>query len=291
MDLVVYEKDKVTKGKTDKIVNALIKYTSLSYVSMNPFGSMNNYLFAKISNYIEAVGERFFSRKSYTWAEREYKKQAMQKLVERTSYIKGEKKNSFYDPNAPLSKWEAFVDYLMMMDSKGDLREASFEFGKESFFSWAVNKAYFLQDYGEYNNQTKVGMAILNDIIVRDEKGLMPEISLYDAYVFDIGKSKDTSTFGLRLKEGYEDLVVIKAPEQLMVEKSEKEGNIKLKELFYSDDFRYNLRNYIRETNKQIHGNYADVDRMVIQEHNFGKVGIKSISTCRNTFIWCKRWV
>lgn len=272
MDMVLYEKDKVTKGKTDKIVNALIKYTSLSYVSMNPFGSMNNYLFAKISNYIEAVGERFFSRKSYLWAEREYKKQALDKLVERTSYIKGEKKNSFYDPNTPLNKWEAFVDYFKMMDSDADLREASFEFGQQSFFGKAINKAYFLQDYGEYNNQTKVGMAILNDVIIRDEEGKMPEISLYDAYVFDPGKSKDSTTFGLRLKDGYENLVVVKAPEQLMVEKSEKGGNINLEELLYNNDFRYNLRNYIRESNKQIHGNYADVDRMVIQEGNFGKL-------------------
>ena len=271
MDMVLYEKDKVTKGKTDQLVNGLIKYTSLSYVSLNPFGSFNNYMYAKISNYIEAVGERYFSRKSYTWAEREFKREALSKLVERTSYIKG-KRDSFYDPNAPLNKWEAFVDYLMMMDDKSDLREASFEFGKQSFFGWAVNKAYILQDTGEYNVQTKVGMSILKDIIVRDKQGKLPEISLYDAYVFDIDTAKTSNTFGLRLKEGYEDLVVIKAPDTLMVQKTATQGNEYIKEREFDDNFRFDLRNYIRETNKQIHGNYADVDRMVIQEANFGKL-------------------
>tara|TARA_Y100000593_G_C4272718_1_gene318270 strand:- start:593 stop:1456 length:864 start_codon:yes stop_codon:yes gene_type:complete len=34
----------------------------------------------------------------------------------------------------------------------------------------------------------------------------------------------------------------------------------------------YDLRNYIREVNKHVHGNYAYVDRMVIQDHFLGKL-------------------
>ena len=69
MNMIVYEKDKIPKGKFDVMVNKLMKFTSLSYVSLNPFGSFNNYLYGKLSNYNEAWGERFFSEKYYQWAE------------------------------------------------------------------------------------------------------------------------------------------------------------------------------------------------------------------------------
>jgi hypothetical protein len=43
-------------------------------------------------------------------------------------------------------------------------------------------------------------------------------------------------------------------------------------EIKWDDTARYDLRNYIRETNKQTHGNYAQEDRMVIQAHSIGKL-------------------
>ena len=40
----------------------------------------------------------------------------------------------------------------------------------------------------------------------------------------------------------------------------------------YNDQFRYQLRNQMREVNKQIHGNYAYEDRMVMQSSTVGKL-------------------
>ena len=40
----------------------------------------------------------------------------------------------------------------------------------------------------------------------------------------------------------------------------------------WSDEIRYEIRNYIREVNIHIHGNYAHVDRMVIQTHWLGQL-------------------
>jgi transcription termination factor NusB len=260
MNMIVYEKDKVPKGKFDVLVNKLMKYTSLSYVSLNPFGSYNNYLYGKLSNYNEAWGGRFFSAKSYHWAELEYKSKGIKGWIERMSSIDGNKK-TIYDPKNPLNKFEALVDFYRMEDKKGDLREASFDTGENTWAEWLTNKAYGLQDLGEHINQTKIGMSIVKDFIIQDIEGKMPEISLYDAYVFDPSKAGDLSTRGLKLKEGYESSKIIKAPGQFKFDSSE-----------ITPDIRYNIRSYIRETNKQIHGNYADKDRMVIQANSVGKL-------------------
>jgi len=52
----------------------------------------------------------------------------------------------------------------------------------------------------------------------------------------------------------------------------DKNGN-NLRE--YSDEFRYELRNQIREVNKQIHGNYAKEDRVVMQSTTIGKLAFQ----------------
>ena len=63
-------------------------------------------------------------------------------------------------------------------------------------------------------------------------------LSIYDAYDFD------PNTGELTLKPGYE----------------------------LSDEERYNVRNIIREANKQIHGNYSREDRMAIQDSSLGQM-------------------
>jgi len=173
-------------------------------------------------------------------------------------------KKTMYDPTSPLNKFEALVEFYRMEDSKGDLREASFEFGENTFKEKVINGSYILQDKGEHINQTKVGMSILKDIIIQDVNGVMPEISLYDAYVFDPSKAGDVTKRGLRLKEGYEDSVIIKAPGQFKFK--DKAGDL----IRIDPEVRYNIRSYIREVNKQIHGNYSDKDRMLIQQYTLG---------------------
>jgi hypothetical protein len=74
-------------------------------------------------------------------------------------------------------------------------------------------------------------------------------MSLYDAFNYD------SKTHGLTLMDGYNRVL-------------NKDGTTQE----YNDDFRYETRNKIREVNKQIHGNYAREDRMVIQSHVLGNL-------------------
>jgi hypothetical protein len=43
----------------------------------------------------------------------------------------------------------------------------------------------------------------------------------------------------------------------------------------WNDEYRYQLRNNIREVNKRVHGNYARADRMVMQSHFLGKLAVQ----------------
>ena len=254
MHMVYYDDEHLTKGKVDKVVDGLIKYTSLSYVAFNPFGSFNNYVYGKISNNIEALGQRHFKLKSYYRAEYEFTKRAIPSLIHRMSSA-GEKLSakSFYDPKLPGVLYDALVDEFRMMDDKGDLRESGNT--DESYFQRLYNFGYYMQDAAEYNVQTKVGMAILMDTMIKNSK--TGDIStLYDAYGFDSIGKKAT------LKEGYDTIVTMDRNDPTKV----------LSERAFDATFRYNLRSKIREVNKQIHGNYARDDRMVMQTFAVGKL-------------------
>ena len=95
---------------------------------------------------------------------------------------------------------------------------------------------YVLQDAAETNVQSKVGMAILMSKQIENDKG--ETLSLYDAYDFD------PNTGELSLKAGFD----------------------------LSDNERYDIRNNIREVNKQIHGNYSPEDRAALQDYSIGKL-------------------
>jgi len=95
---------------------------------------------------------------------------------------------------------------------------------------------YVLQDAAETNVQSKVGIAILMSKQIENDKG--ETLSLYDAYNFD------PNTGELSLKPGFE----------------------------LSDTERYDIRNNIREVNKQIHGNYSNEDRAALQDYSIGRL-------------------
>jgi|TARA_R110000796_G_scaffold103231_4_gene212394 hypothetical protein len=266
MSMVFYDNDKITKGMFDKVADGLIQASSLTYVAFNPFGNFNNYVIGRVNNGIETLGQRFYSRKAYKRATIEFNKRAIPDLVSRTSYyvgdltevatlgmVKGANKTD-YDPTKPNSKYEAFVDLFRMMDSMTDIREqgADTSSGK-SWFAKATEWGYVLQDAAEYNVQTKVGMAMLMDTTLKNTKEGHPEfgqtLALYDAFTYNSKTHKN------ELREGYDTVI-------------KKNGQ----EVKYTDDFRYQLRNEIREVNKQIHGNYAKEDRMVIQATTLGNL-------------------
>jgi hypothetical protein len=161
---------------------------------------------------------------------------------------------SDYDLKKAGSKWEALVNLFRMMDQKADLRELNREYGKkESGFQRVWGWGYMLQDAAEYNVQSKVGMSILMSTKIyksSDVDGSQTAMSLYDAYEYD----QDTGK--LSIKEGYDTIIDFQTGKHKKM----------------SDAARYDLRQYIREVNIHIHGNYAYEDRMVMQTSALGQL-------------------
>ena len=270
MNMVFYDNEIITKGAFDKLADGLIQLSSLSYVAFNPFGNFNNYVIGRINNNIEMLGGRFYNKRSYIRSSAEFNKKALMALVQRTSYsgdntrdladlatfglIPGLAKSD-YDPKKANNKWEGFVDMFRMMDSMSDLREqgAGYETTQgRSWFDRASEWGYVMQDAAEYNVQTKVGMAMLMDIMVVNQteghKNFGNELPFYDAFTYN------SETHTNDIKEGY-NKIIFNGVEQ-----------------DYTDQVKYEIRNKIREVNKQIHGNYAKEDRMVIQSNTIGNL-------------------
>jgi len=246
MKMVYYDNDKMTRNWFDKATAGLIRYSSLSYVAFNPFGNINNYTIGRINNAIEQAGGLFFGTKEYTRATYEFNKRGLSDVVRKTSYLATKKA---YEKYIPHSKYEVLVELYRMMDAKSDIRESGQFDKKETLWDKFTGFGYMLQDAAEYNVQTKVGMAVLMTKQIKNSK-TGETLSLYDAYTLN---GDGTAT----LKEGYDTLI-------------DREGK-ELKD--FSNDVRYDIRNEIREVNKQIHGNYAYEDRMVIQSHALGELG------------------
>jgi hypothetical protein len=97
-----------------------------------------------------------------------------------------DKNSVYYDPTKATSKYEAFVDYLRMLDDKAEVRETTTgaKRAQESFFRrYVSDPLYAFQDAGEYNVQTKIGMSMVIDtILLNPETG--ETISMYDAGTF-----------------------------------------------------------------------------------------------------------
>lgn len=245
MKMVYYDNDRMSKSWVDKVTAGLIRYSSLSYVAFNPFGNINNYTIARINNAIETAGGRFYDARAYGRATLEFNKRALPDIARKTAFLAKKKP---YEKYIPRSKWEALVEYYRMMDKKADIRESGQFEKRETWFNKSMNWGYILQDAAEYNVQTKVGMAILMTKQIKNSK-TGETLSLYDAYTLNGDGS-------VTIKDGYDMLLDKKGKEIKMM----------------TDDARYDIRNEIRETNKQIHGNYAYQDRMVIQAYALGEL-------------------
>ena len=265
MSMIHYDNENITQGAWDKIAGGIMQMSSLSYVAFNPFGNFNNYLIGRLNNNIESIGGRFYSQSAFKRATWEYNKRAIPSLVYRTAHggaedfidvatfgiIPGLAKAD-YNKKLPNSKYEAFVDMFRMMDSMSDIREQSSDTkdGK-SWFDRATEWGYIMQDAAEYNSQTKVGMAILMDTYLKNTKTGV-QLSFYDAFEYDAKTNKN------KIKDGFDKLI-------------KKNGQ----EVPYTDDVRYEMRNEIREVNKQIHGNYSKEDRIVLQSSTLGSLALQ----------------
>jgi hypothetical protein len=94
-------------------------------------------------------------------------------------------------------------------------------------------------------------MAILMDTQVKNSV-TGESLSLYDAFDYN------SETHENVLKPGFDTVI-------------KRNGQ----EIPYTDEFRYEIRNEIREVNKQIHGNYAKEDRVVMQSTTIGKLAFQ----------------
>ena len=253
--MTFYNSDEMTRTTFDKLTNLAIQYSSLSYVAFNAIGNLNNLAIASANNSIEALGQRFFSRKSYARSNSEfYGRNIAQGMMKRLSYASTKDKGNRYDPRLPMNKWEALALELKMMDAYADIRESVQGQGalNDDLFTLDNIKAfgYSLQDAAEYKVQTTVGNAILMDQVIMNSK-TQERMSLYDAYEYD------SKTQSVKLKEGFDTLV-----------EKDLRGNETLVE--FTENVKFDLRMKIREVNKQIHGNYAREDRVILQRHNIG---------------------
>ena len=254
MKMTYYQSDQITKNWFDKLTDGIIQYTSLTYVGFNPWGNFNNYMVGRLSNAIEYAGENYLDRSAAFRAEMEFNKRAIPDIIKRIGHKSAigdllGLSESEYAEYIPRSKYEAMVNYFRMMDKHADIRESGVAGGKEDTVRRIMSWGYLIQDAAEYNVQTKLGVGITMSWQIKNS--LTGETkSVYDAMKFD------SKTGELTMEKGYDTLVHFTTG----------------KEVEWNDKARYNLRNYIREANKQTHGNYAQEDRMVMQQHSLGKL-------------------
>ena len=269
MKMVFYNNDGDTKTFFDKLAKGLITQTSLAYVGFNVFGNLNNYVFGRVSNAIETVGGRFFARNAMMKATGRFQRAMFDNLA---GAVKSPlKKYRRYEDDQQKGKWNAMVMYMRMLDSKEDMRESGYKSENRSVRAAAKDMftdgsdgvtrflkagwdrfhefGYIIQDAGEYNVQSKIGNAIIESTTMKNSK-TGETMSLWDAMIWD------NKALTLKVKEGFDKVIFYN----------------QTKERDWNDDARYELRNYIREVNIQVHGNYAHEDRMVMQSTAVGQL-------------------
>lgn len=259
VNMVYLDNSRKTQGWMEKMARGLVSYTSLTYVGLNWFGNINNYAMGRLNNMVEVAGGRYYDRTAYARAVAEYNKSIplmMTSLGDSSTWapVVG---GDGYKKYIPRSKYEGIANYMRMMDDKADIREQGKE-GAQDIKDKAWGAAYMFQDMAEYNVQTKVGMAIMMSTTARNpETG--EEMSYYDALQYN------SKTGEVKLKEGFTELI------RFNERRTDSDGNLIAQSLL-DETARYDVRNQIREVNKQIHGNYAYADRMVIQDHVLGQL-------------------
>lgn len=252
MKMTYYNNDGDSAGFFEKVTKGIINQTSLAYVGFNVFANVNNYLFGRLSNTIESIGGRYWDGSQMINTVAEFSGRAMQDTFARLAQMSDSESN--WKPANYNSKYLAAVEFFRMLDNKEDMREQTrrgegpkkdFQYYLRKFSDWG----FFLQDQGEFNVQSKVGNAILRSSTAFNSKTGESE-GLYDALEFN------SETSELTMKEGFDEIQIYNRD----------------KKMPWNDDAKKEIRNYIREVNIQIHGNYAYEDRMVIQSHALGQL-------------------
>jgi len=222
--MVYYNNDEYDYSALAQVASRIQNITSLKGLGFNVFGGINNYVMGRINNAIEAYGSVYFDKDAYFRATGEYNKGYLPGLMKGMG-----SKDGLYNIDKPNSKYEAMVKKLRVV------RKYQADAGRVDVLSFA----YIFQEGGEYNVQSKTGIAVaMSSKFELTHNTTGEKLSIYDAHNFN------ENTGELTLKPGFE----------------------------FPEDMQVKMTNYIYEVNKQIHGNYAWEDRMVIQSHWLGQL-------------------
>ena len=268
LHMVFYDKDALDQPRYQKMVNALKNYTSVAYVAFNTFGNINNYMIGRMNNWIETAGAQFYTRKAYAQAELEFNTKVMPDMMEQLG-----KKNavgdliglskSDYDPVVPRTKALAAIGYFRMMDDKQEIAETGLGYD-QSYLGKIITWAYGINYSFEFNVQSKVGRAILGSLMLEkstvNEQGEYIEkpvgepetLSIFDAMQYN------NQTGEVTFKEGFNTFIDQHGRKMPWTGEGGRAHKL--------------VRNYIREVNKQIHGNYAHKDRAAFQQGAIGQL-------------------
>jgi hypothetical protein len=142
-------------------------------------------------------------------------------------------KDGYYSEKKAESKYEAVVNYFRMIKDK----DSGLSYDYFPSLAKLAKVPYAGQKAGEYMLQSKTGVAyVMSRQIINSKTGETK--ALYDAFKFNPNTGK------LELEDGFE----------------------------FTDKDKFDVTNYIWEMNKEIHGNYAWEDRMVIQDVFLGQL-------------------
>jgi len=261
MKMTFYDNDRMTQGAVEKTTNLLVNASSLAYVAFNVFGNFNNLTIGQINNAIEAMGGLFFTGQGYKRAQQDFAVTATRGIIQRTPESIGDfadfttrvatlnsvkLKKANYDIKKPLSLYEWLSDHYYMMDDSTDIRE-TFSGREDTGTVWErfTSFGYSFNQGAEYYAQSTIGHAILYSTFLTNGD---ETLSIREAWDWD------AATQTAKLKDGFDTVI------------DKRTGFTQP----YNDNYRARLRNRIREVNKQIHGNYAREDRMVIQNNFLG---------------------
>tara|TARA_R100000742_G_C4279662_1_gene105109 strand:- start:3477 stop:9398 length:5922 start_codon:yes stop_codon:yes gene_type:complete len=314
LKMIYYQNDDISKKTMDKVSNVLIQWSSQSYVAWNIFGNINNLAIAQVNNAIEGVSNRYMTQKAFARGEYLYNTVALPGLIKRTGTVgqeaadiilgsedittgsvKGgavgaivgtmvagpvgtavgaalggsagaglsgvEIKERSYKPQQANNQYEASAEFWRMMDKDMDIRESGMDNtqGQQSRFERGLSIGYLFQDGFEYAVQTKVGTSLLVDVVLKNSK-TGETSNLYEAQEYN----------PVTGRVSYSDKWDIIIPNYKTGIEVKLDGPLTQNSKIYAE-----IRNNIREVNKQIHGNYSTQDRTVLQSYWLGKLLIQ----------------
>ena len=236
MDMVLYNSKNPYRSKMGNFVKKVKLLMSVKGVGLNPFGQVNNLKIGNINNMVEAAAGTIFNKSDYKKAIKGYTTEYLPAFfAAKKDYIlskHSDKNGEYYSLPRNLTKYDALVNKYRMM------RDMLSKDGIEGYEGKVMDMLFMMQHGAEFSIQSKSGIAILHNKTLTN-KVTGEKISVYDAHSFD-----------------------------------QKTGDLILDSSLYeeTDQEKYDLTNFIYETNKRLHGNYAWEDRMVIQQTLVGEM-------------------